>query len=87
MSEMNKLNPEELENVSGGATREVDTGSSSNAAVRSGPGKSYPQVASLENGTIVRTTGCMEYEDGRNWCEISSPVYGWIASSILGYGR
>ena len=87
MSEMNKLNPEELENVSGGATREVDTGSSSNAADRSGPGKSYPQVASLENGTIVRTTGCMEYEDGRNWCEISSPVYGWIASSILGYGR
>ena len=79
------LNLDELENATGGEL--VNTGSSQNAVVRSGPGKGFPQIGSLKNGTRVVTTGesVDNFDDGRTWYEISSPLYGWIAGSLIGY--
>lgn len=87
MSELKKINDEALDNITGGATkRTVNTHTSQNAVVRKGPGVSYPQVASLPNGTVVRLTGesVSNFEDGRDWYEISSPCHGWIAGSLIG---
>jgi type IV secretory pathway TrbL component len=84
---MNKINDEALKNVTGGTKRTVDTGTSQNAAVRSGAGKGFEQIASLENGTTVNATGKFKEADGRSWAQIDSPVNGWIAASIIGYDR
>ena len=87
MTDMNKLNEAALEQVTGGVRRKVDTGTSQNAAVRSGAGKKYDQIDSLENGTYVNATGKFKEADGRSWAQIDSPVDGWIAASIIGYDR
>jgi hypothetical protein len=87
MSDMNKINDQQLEDVVGGVKRVVDTGTSQNAAVRDGAGKSFEQIASLKNGTVVNATGKFRQADGRNWAQIDSPVDGWIAASIIGYER
>lgn len=89
MSDMKKLNPEELDNIVGGSTKTVQTGTTQNAAVRSGAGKNFPQITSLTNGTKVNFTGYVEFNsaDGRNWAEISAPVHGFVAASILGMDR
>ena len=84
---MNKINDEALKNVTGGARRIVDTGTSQNAAVRCGAGLGYEQIASLENGTTVNATGKFMEADGRNWAQIDAPVNGWIKASIIGYER
>ena len=57
MEEKKALNNEEMNGVSGGVYRTVDTRKPMDAVVRSGPGMSYPQIASLKNGTQVNTTG------------------------------
>ncbi|MDO4989087.1 MAG: hypothetical protein Q4E45_01130 [Eubacteriales bacterium] len=85
MSEINKLVDQELENVSGGEYRVVNTGDSRNAAIRSLPGLNTSIIGSLPNGTWANTTGRFIRVDGRNWAEINSPMYGWIKGSILGY--
>ena len=87
MAEMKKLNDEALDQVSGGAKRRVDTGSSKNAVIRSGPGLTFDQVDSIRNGRYVYTTGesVENFEDGREWFEIYEPVHGWIAGSLIGY--
>lgn len=89
MSDMKKINEEMLNDVTGGVTKIVNTNTSQNAAVRSGPGKSFEIIESLPNGTRVNFTGKQEYsrEDGRHFAQIDSPVYGWIASSIIGLDR
>jgi uncharacterized protein YraI len=81
------LNPEGLNNVSGGVMRTVDTKMALDAVVRGGPGMQYPQVGSFTNGTQVNTTGNYSYNsmDGRTWYEINYPMYGWMAGSLLGY--
>ena len=56
MSEKNLLNDQELENVSGGEYRVVNTGDSRDAAIRSYPGLNAPVVATLPNGTAANTT-------------------------------
>ena len=53
MEEKKALNNEEMNGVSGGVYRTVDTRKPMDAVVRSGPGMSYPQIASLKNGTQV----------------------------------
>ena len=70
------LNPEELENVTGGVMRTVDTKMALEAVVRGGPGTQYSQVGSLTNGTQVNTTGNTSYNsmDGRTWYEKLSNV-------------
>ena len=87
MTDINKINDESLDNVSGGVKRVVDTGTSQNAAVRDGAGKQYEQIGSLKNGTVVNATGKFKEADGRNWAQIDYPFDGWIAASILGYDR
>ena len=84
MAEFNKLNDQDLENVTGGDARTVNTGSKLDAVVRAGAGTNFPQVASLKNGTIVYATGNNARAGGRTWYEVSAPVYGWIAGGILG---
>ena len=87
MEEKKALNNEEMNGVSGGVYRTVDTRKPMDAVVRSGPGMSYQQIASLKNGTQVNTTGNNSYnpQDGRTWYEINYPMYGWMAGSLLGY--
>jgi hypothetical protein len=85
VSEKEIIKDRELENVSGGEGRIVNTGDYRDAAIRSYPGLNAPVVASLPNGTVACTTGAFDHADGRTWAEIYSPVRGWIKASILGY--
>ena len=82
-----ELTDDELELVSGGAQRTVNTGSSRPATIRSGPGITFSQVDSCSNGKAVYTTGTSvrNDEDGVTWYEIYEPVYGWIRGSLIGY--
>ena len=86
MAGFEKLSDNALDRVIGGIKAYVDTGTGSNAVVRSGPGKTYSSVDSLSNGTMVRTTGenVENFEDGRTWYEIYEPIHGWIAGSLIG---
>ncbi len=86
MAEKKSLSESELNNVSGGVNRTVNTNMALNAPVRQGPGFNYPEIASLENGTQANTTGNVSMSaDGVTWYEINYPVYGWMKGSLLGY--
>jgi hypothetical protein len=87
MSDKKVLNSDELNGVSGGVSRIVDTKQPMDAVVRSGPGMTYPQIGSLRNGTQVNTTGNASYnpQDGRTWYEINYPMYGWMWGTLLGF--
>ena len=92
MEEKKELNPSEMENVTGGVWRTVNTGVSGlKAALRSGPGKGNPQIASLSNGTQVDTiTDQVVYDpvSRRNFVEVSvNGITGWVAASIVGLPR
>ena len=79
------LKDQELENVSGGEIRTVNTGDTRDAAIRAYPGLNAPVVAVLPNGTAANSTGKFVFADGRNWAEIDYPVRCWIKGDILGY--
>ena len=67
MTDMNKINDEALENVTGGARRTVSNDSSSYSWVRSGPGKQYDTEYKVYNGdpqAIMNTAAAMT---GMNW--------------------
>ncbi len=83
--ETKSMNDQELESVSGGEWRTVNTGDSRDAAIRSFPGLNAPVVAVLPNGTQANAIGNFAFADGRNWVEINYPVHGWIKGAILGY--
>ena len=85
MSDKTNINEQELENVSGGMYRVVNTGDWRDAAIRSAPGLSTQIIGSLPNGTWANATGRFTRVDGRNWAEIDSPMWGWIKGSILGF--
>ena len=85
MSDKNTLKDQQLENVSGGMNRIVNTGDSRNAAIRIEPGLNTTIIGSLPNGTWANATGRFAHADGRNWAEIDYPMYGWIKGSILGF--
>ena len=88
MEEKKVLNSEELNGVSGGVMRTVDTRRPGvDAVVRSGPGMTYGQVGSIVSHTQVNVTGNSSFNqmDGRTWFEINYPIYGWMAGSLLGY--
>ena len=87
MTEKKNLTGKELDGISGGVMRTVNTGMALDAVVRSGPGMQYGQIGSLKNQTQVNTTGNTSYNptDGRTWYEINYPMYGWMAGSLLGY--
>ena len=84
MTDIKKINDQELENVAGGESRTVNTGMKIDAVVRAGAGLSFPQIASIKNGNTVSTTGACVHADGRSWYEISAPVKGWMAGGLLG---
>lgn len=81
------INGQELNDISGGTNRIVNTGDERNAAIRIAPGESNTQIGSLPNGTMANATGRFATADGRNWAEIDYPVRGWIKASILGFSR
>ncbi len=86
MAEKKSLNENEMNNVSGGVYRTVNTNMVLKAVVRQGPGFNYPEIASLENGTQANTTGNVSMSgDGVTWYEINYPVYGWMKGTLLGY--
>ncbi len=80
------MREEELDTVSGGMWRTVDTKQPMDAVVRSGPGRNYPQIGSLQSGTQANTTGNVAVNgyDGITWHEINYPMYGWMEGNILG---
>ena len=91
-----ELSLDQMEEATGGVNRTVNTGVADlKAALRSGPGKSYRQIASLSNGTVVDTISDPVYDQvaGRHFVEVTftdkSGVSrtGWIATSILGMKR
>ena len=93
MAEFVELNMDELEQVTGGRTATVNTGTPENAAVRNAPGNGNI-IASLKNGTLVDTVGTPVYDAGtdRNWIMIKFKykgklLTGWIAASIVGLKR
>ena len=93
MENTRELNQDEMEQVSGGVWRTVNTGVSGlNAALRDGPSKQgTKQIASLPNGTQVDTiTDQVVYDpaSGRNYVEVTvNGKRGWIAASIVGLPR
>ena len=58
------LKDQELENVSGGEFRTVNTGDSRDAAIRAYPALNAPVIAVLPNGTAANSTGKFTYADG-----------------------
>ncbi len=87
MAGKSMLNENELQNVSGGASRTINTGTTQPGVVRSGAGLNFSQIASLPSGTQVNTTGNVGSNgmDGITWFEINYPVCGWIAGSLIGF--
>ena len=57
MADINKINDESLENVTGGVKRIVQNDAVNYANVRSGPGLKYDVEYKVYNGTAVYTTG------------------------------
>ena len=92
MAERTKINMNELEKVTGGVSRTVNTGVDGlDAALRADSRKGSKQIGHLPNGTVVEVisdTLVYDPESGRHFVEISvNGTTGWIASSILGLKR
>ncbi len=96
--EKKELSMEELDQVSGGVIRKVNTGTNDKAQVRSSPttGGPYNRMDSLVNGTEVDTvddTLVWDPVSCRHFVEISYTnskgveKTGWIASSLVGLPR
>lgn len=86
MSEMKKLSENELEEVVGGVILTIKNDSLKFADVREKPGLKNPVIATLENGTKVRTTGLKIKKDGRTWYEVtllSGSDNAWIPGDML----
>jgi len=93
MAEFMELSMDELEQVTGGRTATVNTGTADNAAIRTAPGGGAI-IASLPNGVVVDTVGSPVYDPGtdRNWIMVrfqkkGKVETGWVAASIVGLKR
>jgi len=90
---MNKdLDLNDLEKVTGGVERTVNTGIEGlGAALRAEPRKSSRQIGTVFNGTLVDTvsdTLVYDPESERNFVQVRvNGKTGWIASSIVGMKR
>ena len=97
MEKKQELSIEAMEQVVGGVNRTINTGVEGlNAAIRSGAGTSYKQIASLPNGTVIDTvTDQLIYDpiSNRNFVEIhyvdknGKSGTGYVAASIVGLPR
>ena len=83
MESMNKLSMEDLEKVTGGASKTIQTGK---AVVRGGPGLEFHSNGTLSRGTVVNFSGTVSYNnnDGKTWYLINAPIYGWVTKNDLG---
>ena len=93
MAEFVELSMDELNQVTGGSMKTVNTGTPDNAAIRNAPGNGVI-IASLANGTAVQTIGTPVYDAGtdRNWIKVKckykgKSITGWVAASIVGFKR
>jgi hypothetical protein len=93
MAEFVELSMDDLEQVTGGRTTTVNTGTDQNAAIRNAPGNG-DIIASLKNDTPVDTVGTPVYDPGtdRNWIMVKFKQKGkirtgWVAASIVGLKR
>lgn len=93
---MKELSLDQMEQVSGGVVRTINTNTTDKAAIRNGPGKGNKQIAALINGTQVDTvTDQVVYDpvSKRNYVEITfidktgATRTGWVAASIVGLPR
>ena len=86
---MKAINDEALENVVGGASRQIDNKASKFSNLRKGPGLNSDVKLRLENGDWVETTGKTEKKDGYVWYEVyvigAEDCGGWIAGSLIGF--
>ena len=89
MTEMNKINFEELENVAGGKDVQVKNPSVPYANLRKAPGLDAPIKCKLDNGDWVGTTGRKVKKDGDVWYEVyvlgCEDLFGWISGSLIGF--
>ena len=89
MSEMDKLNIDALEEVSGGVMRTVQNDAAYYANVRRAPGIDAIIIAKVYNGTKLQTRATRTFKkDGYVWYEVTLPDgsdKGWIAGSLIGY--
>ena len=93
MSNKVELNGNNLEKVTGGRARTINTGVDGlKAALRNAPSKSSKQIAALANGTEIDTISeelVYDPVSGRNFVEVMTTdgKTGWIAASIVGLPR
>jgi hypothetical protein len=89
MSDINKINDESLESVSGGKEVQVHNDAVPYANLRTAPGLDSRVKLKLDNGDWVGTTGKKEYKDGYTWYQVyvvgSEDCFGWIAGSLIGF--
>ena len=93
----NELKLDDLQQVTGGTQRVVNTNTIDKAAIRKDPFKApNNQIAALENGTIVNTIDdqlVFDENTKRNYVKIQftnakgALCEGWIAASIVGLPR
>ena len=94
MADFEELSLNEMEMVTGGVLKPVNTGTDQNAAIKNGPGNGAV-IDSLPNGTMVDTIGTPVFDQatGRNWIQVTyknkkgKNATGWIAASIVGMKR
>ena len=88
MTEMNKINVEALENVTGGAIRTVHNDAVSYANIRHPPGLNGKIATQVKHGTKLRATGYTVNKDGYIWSGVTlldGSDNAWIAGSLIGY--
>jgi uncharacterized protein YgiM (DUF1202 family) len=89
MSEMDKINVDELQEVSGGVMRTVQNDVANYANVRRAPGIDARIIAKVYNGTKLQTSVTHTVKkDGYVWYEVTLPDgsdKGWVAGSLIGY--
>ena len=92
MDNRNELSLNEMEKVSGGTWRSVNTGVAGlNAALRAEARKESRQIGSIPNGTsvdVIESTLTYDSVSHRNFVFITfNGKSGWIAASIVGLPR
>ena len=83
MSDINKINDESLEEVSGGKRRMVKNTSVGYANLRESPNGKV--VGRVYNGEYVNTTGAHKFRGEYDWYEVAydGDIF-WIAGSLIG---
>ena len=92
MESIHELDLDQMEKVSGGTWKEVNTGVSGlNAALRAEPRKSSRQIGSIPNNTQVdvnESTITYDSVSHRNFVYVTfNGKSGWIAASFVGLPR